>query len=390
VTTTAPAAAPATMVSADSHLIEPPDLYRSLVAEWGDRAPVVRRDADGTDWWWVDGQRTNSFAGGSQTGRRFDDPDSLVLADAVDNVRAEVWTPDRYVADNLTDGVIASVLYPTQQLQHYAVRNTPLLSATCRVYNDWVAEFSGAHPQRLAGLACLNVDDPAEAAAELERAVTRGLRGGFIPVGLPHRQTYADPRFDVLWSAAETLDVPLSLHIGTYRASPARDKAVVIAGAQTDTPKPVQTAFSTADLYVRSAIADLVFAGVLERHPRLRLVSAEHEVGWFAHFVERMDYTYTQRATKGHRFADATLPGDFVRRQVFVQFCEDPLAALMVQALGEHNLFWGGDYPHSEGTFPHSRTLVERILAPLTAAQRRAVLVDNAVRVYGLDLPDAP
>jgi predicted TIM-barrel fold metal-dependent hydrolase len=149
------------MVSADSHVIEPPDLYAPLRGEWGDRTPTVRRADDGTDWWWVDGQRTNSFAGGSQAGKRFDDADSLVLADAVDNVRTEVWTPDRYAEDNLRDGIGASVLYPTQQMQHYAVRNQAIVTATCRVYNDWLADFCAAQPQRLRGIAALNSDDPA-------------------------------------------------------------------------------------------------------------------------------------------------------------------------------------------------------------------------------------
>lgn len=373
------------VVSADSHVIEPPDAYASMRAAWGDRAPVVRRGDDGNDWWWVDGQRTNSFAGGSQPGKRHDDPDSLVLADVVENVHAEVWSPERYVADNLADGVGASVLYGTQQLQHYAVRNTPLVSATCRAYNDWLADYTSADRDRLVGLACLNVDDPAEAAGELERAVGRGLRGAFVPVGLPHGRTYADPAYEVLWSRAEALDVPLSLHIGTYRANPERMKAAVIAGAQLDTAKPVQTAFTNADNYVRTAIADMIFSGVLERHPTLRLVSAEHEVAWLPHFVERMDHTYTQRGTRGHRFVDGALPSDFVRRQVFVQFCEDPYVGATVGQVGAANLLWGGDYPHSEGTYPHSRALVERLLAGCTDDQRRRITVDNAARLYRID-----
>lgn len=374
----------APMVSTDSHVIEPADTYASMRATWGDATPEVRRGDDGNDWWWVDGQRTNSFAGGSQTGKRHENADSLVLADQIDNVHAEVWSPDRYVADNLADGIGASVLYATQQLQHYAVRNSPLVSATCSAYNDWLADFTSGHRDRLIGLACLNVDDPAEAAGELERAVGLGLRGAFIPVGLPHGRTYADPAYDVLWSRAEALDVPISLHIGTYRANPEKRKAAVIAGAQLDTPKPVQTAFTNADNYVRTAIADMIFSGVLERHPRLCLVSAEHEAAWLPHFVDRMDYTYTQRQTRGHRFADGALPSDFVHRQVFVQFCEDPLVAGVIAVMGAGNVLWGGDYPHSEGTFPHSRSLVDRLLAPCTEAQRRQILTENAARLYGI------
>lgn len=373
------------MVSSDSHVIEPPDLYAPMVPEFGDRAPQVRRADDGTDWWWVGDQRTNSFAGGSQAGVRFEHADALVLADAVDNVRAGVWTPARYVGENLSDGIGGSVLYPTQQMQHYAVRDAALLSATCRTYNDWLAAFCAADERRLRGIAALNVDDPAEAAAELGRAAGLGLAGALVPVGLPYRQTYADPRYEPVWAAAEATGLPLSLHIGTYRASPDRRKPVVIAGAQAAGRPPVQSAFANADAYVRTAVADLVFSGVLERHPGLRLVSAEHEIGWLAHFVERMDHTYTQRATRGHRFSDGAVPSDFVRRQVWVQFSEDPLAPAVIDALGPTNVLWGADYPHSEGTFPRSRQITGEVLRRCDDDVRASVLHGNAAALYGID-----
>jgi predicted TIM-barrel fold metal-dependent hydrolase len=377
---------PSLMVSADSHVIEPADLYVSLQEAFGERAPCVRRGDDGADWWWVGGQRTNSFAGGSQPGRRFDDAGALVLADSIDNVREAVWTPARYVSDNLADGIGASVLYPTQQMQHYAVRDTALVSATCRAYNDWLAEFCDAEPSRLRGIAALNADDAEDAAAEIHRVARRGLAGAMLPVGLPHRHSYADPRFEPVWVAAEATGVPLSFHIGTYRADPTSDRALVIAGAQTAVPRPVQTTFANADSYVRTVLADLIFAGVLERHPMLRVVSAEHEIGWLAHFVERMDYTYTQRATRGHRFADGAVPSDFVRSQVWVQFCEDPLAEVVIDALGgTGNVLWGADYPHSEGTFPRSRQITTRLLGGCGEADRAAVLSANAAHLYGID-----
>jgi predicted TIM-barrel fold metal-dependent hydrolase len=373
------------MISADSHVIEPPDVWTErLGTEWGERAPHVRRDDDGNDWWYVDGHRTNSFAGGTQTGRRFDDPDSLVLADRFENVRAGAYDPEGYVDENLSDGVVASVLYPTQQMQHYAVRNTALVNATCRAYNDWLAEFCAANPARLRGVAALNVDEIDVAAHELERAVGRGLAAGLIPVALPTGGTYADPAFDTLWTVAAVLEVPLSLHIGTYRASPHRQKAPVIPGAQTATPKPAQTAFATADHWVRQALADLIFSGVFERHPRLRVVSAEHEVGWLPFFVERMDYTYTQRATKGHRFAGGRLPSDFVRGNVWVQFCEDPLATTVARSVGSDRILWGSDYPHSEGLFPRSREMFADRTDGLDEVARRRIATENAAALYSI------
>ena len=373
------------MISADSHVIEPPAVWTERLAkEWGDHAPHVRRDDDGNDWWYVDGHRTNSFAGGTQTGQRFVDADALVLADRFEHVRAGAYDPDRYVEENLTDGVVASVLYPTQQMQHYAVRNTALVDATCCAYNAWLAEFCAPHPQRLRGVAALNVDDIATAAAELERAVGQGLAAGLIPVGLPSGRTYADRAFDRLWAAAVHVDVPLSLHIGTYRANPAGHKAPVIPGAQSASAKPAQTAFATADHWVRQALGDMIFSGVFERFPALRVVSAEHEVGWLPFFVERMDYTYTQRATKGHRFAGELLPSDFVRQNVWAQFCEDPLAAAVATSVGSERVLWGSDYPHSEGLFPRSREVFADRTAALDDIARRRIAIDNAAGLYGI------
>lgn len=372
------------MISADSHVIEPPDIYMARMASrWGDRAPTVRRDTDGNDWWYVDGHRTNSFAGGTQTGRRFVDADSLVLADVFDNVRRGAYDPDLYVRENLTDGVTASVLFPTQQLQHYAVRNTELVNATCVAYNDWLAEFCASAPGRLRGVAALNVDEVAVSAVELRRAAELGLAAGLIPVALPSGDTYADPRFDALWRAAVDVGLPLALHIGTYRANPKRDKAPVIAGAQLATPKPAQTAFATADHFVRQALADMIYGAVFERFPTLRVVSAEHEVGWLPFFIERMDYTYTQRATKGRRFADGALPSDFMRRNVWAQFCEDPLASTVIELVGADRVMWGGDYPHSEGTFPRSQAVVDARLAGLAPDRRTLVEQANAAALFG-------
>ncbi len=123
-------------------MIEPPSVWTDrLTAEWGDRAPRVARTDDGNDWWFVDGHRTNSFAGGTQTGRRFEDPNALVLADRFEHVRPAAYDPQAYAAENVADGVAGSVLYPTQQLQHYAVRNAPPVTATSRAYTECLADF---------------------------------------------------------------------------------------------------------------------------------------------------------------------------------------------------------------------------------------------------------
>jgi predicted TIM-barrel fold metal-dependent hydrolase len=343
---------------------------------------VIREDD--ADWWYVDGKRSNSFAGGAQAGSRFDHPESLRVAARFDEVRPGAYDPAAHLADNESDGVFGSVLYPTEGLLLYSVPDSSLLSAMCRVYNDWLAEFCRYDPTRLRGIAMLNVDDPAEAASELDRAAQAGLAGGLIPVALPSGRYYDDPAFSVLWRTAVELRMPLSLHIGTERASPD-------GGGFTDDLRSLRPAtMVNQDHQLRNSLTDLILGGVFERWPDLRVGSVEHELGWAPFFVERLDYTYHQRARRAgwHRFADpAVSPSDYFKRNVFVSFQSDRLGITLREHFGPGMLLWGSDYPHTESTYPRSRAALEDLLAPLSADERDAVRCGNTVALYGFQLP---
>ena len=151
---------------------------------------------------------------------------------------------------------------------------------------------------------------------------------------------------------------------------------------------PLLSQFVTADVWVRNSLADLVFGGVLERHPGLRVGSVEHEAGWAAHFVERLDYTYTERATKGHRFADGALPSDFVRRQVFITLSEDALAVRERAVLGQRTLLWASDFPHSESTYPRSVEIAAALTAEVGPDERAAICATSAADLFRIDVPE--
>src|SRR6266498_2903112 len=157
------------LISSDSHVIEPPDLWANRIeSKFRARAPWVVREGDG-DWWIVDGHRTNSFQGGAQAGKRFEHHDELRPAARFADVRSGAYISDEFIKDNETDGVYGSVVYPTEGLQLFSVPDSELLSAIFRVYNDWIADFCSAYPGRLKGIALINVDDIPGAIKELER-----------------------------------------------------------------------------------------------------------------------------------------------------------------------------------------------------------------------------
>jgi predicted TIM-barrel fold metal-dependent hydrolase len=145
------------------------------------------------------------------------------------------------------------------------------------------------------------------------------------------------------------------------------------------------TRYVTAAHWVACSISDMVFSGVFERHPGLRVVSLEHEVAWALHVVATMDYTYTQRARRAgwHRFPDATLPSDYFARNVVLCFQEDAVGLANREVLGSGTLVWGSDYPHQESTFPRSRQILDTILDGVPEEERRMILHDTPAALYG-------
>src|SRR5690606_18285292 len=119
-----------------------------MPAHLADRGPRVVSEADG-DWWYVDGRKTMSFLGIQAGDRLKGDPDSLRTSGTFEEVRDSAYDPARYLAENETDGIWGSVIYPSQGLVLYSVPNTEVVTASMAAYNDWLAEFCAHDPQRL-------------------------------------------------------------------------------------------------------------------------------------------------------------------------------------------------------------------------------------------------
>jgi predicted TIM-barrel fold metal-dependent hydrolase len=138
---------------------------------------------------------------------------------------------------------------------------------------------------------------------------------------------------------------------------------------------------------VRMSLADMIFAGVFERYPRLHIGTVEQELSWIPHFLDRIDYTYTQRARRAywHRFKGNALPSDFFHQNVFCSFQEDALGIRDRYVIGVDNLMWGSDYPHQESTWPKSREILERILKEVPEGEQAKIAGENVARLYHVD-----
>lgn len=368
-----------TLLSSDSHVIEPVDLWSSrLPASLRDRAPVVVREAEG-DYWYVDGVRTNSFAGGVQAGQRFDDPGSLVSAARFEDVVPGGYRPDAHLEANAADGVWGSVVYPTEGLLLFSIGDLALLHAVCAAYNDWLAEFCSFDPGRLKGVAMIPLDDVEWAVAEVARVAALGLGGVMIPVAPLPGTFYGHPDQERFWAAVAEARLPVSLHIGSNRTS--------LAGTgEFRSVRP--SAVINADVWVRNSLADLILTGVFERHRELRVGTVEHELGWIPFFLDRLDYTYTQRAQRPgwHRFSSSALPSDFFRSNVFASFQEDQAALRDRDVIGVAGLMFGSDYPHTESTYPRSREIVAALTHDLDPHEAQDIAWRNCASLYGFEM----
>jgi predicted TIM-barrel fold metal-dependent hydrolase len=372
------------LVSSDSHIVEPPDLWSSRSDD--DRLPTVRREDDG-DWWYVDGRRTMSFLG-IQPGMRFDhDPSKLRTSGTFEEVPRAAYDPAAYLTENEADGVWASVIYPSEGLVLYAVPNTEVVSAAMAVYNDWIADFCSHDTSRLKGIAMVNVDDPDAAAAEIRRCAARGLAGAMVTVAPPLWMPFRNPAMDAVWAAACDTGMPISLHVGTDRADPRTGEFHL------DVKEVPPSVFVNKDFQIRRSLADIILSGVFERFPELKVGTVEHELGWIPFFLDQLDYTYTDRPARGpewRRFRDPdTLPSHFFATNCFASFQEDGVGLRMRDAIGLGTLMWGSDYPHTESTFPRSQELLGGLLADVPAEEADAMVCHNTAALYGLSLPAA-
>jgi len=370
----------APVLSSDSHVFEPPDLWATRIDRaFRDRAPRIHR-INGADQIVIEGNQVLSGIGLIlNAGARFEAPETISGRGRLDDVPRGGYDPEQHLADMRLDGVMGEVLYPSQGLFYFRVKDSALMSAIFRAYNDWLAEFCRADPSRLKGIAMINLDDVGDGITELERAARLGLAGAMISELPADERRYDLPECEPFWAAAQALGMPLSLHTATRRQGRIRGApGLTLRDASSRATK----AFGPA-----TSLCDMIFSGVFERYPRLTVAIVEFELSWAPYLLDAMDYTYRERHEEAiYRFRDGMRPSDFFHRNVVLSFQEDAVGIRLRDVIGVDNMMWGSDYPHSESTFPRSRKILGEILSGVPANEQAKIVGGNTARVYGFDL----
>jgi predicted TIM-barrel fold metal-dependent hydrolase len=371
------------LISCDDHMDLgqlPADLWLTrLPQSLRHRAPKVE-ERDGLAVWVCDGKPWGSWVGKPPKSNA---PKPFLNAfDRVGMTDQSARRPavaELRLADMDRDGVQTHVIYgPIFSI----TTDDPVLRDACyRTYNDWLLEFCSAAPQRLVGVPMLP-ETPESALAELERLAKQG---GVKQVNLQIanvKPSLDDPAWEPVWTALETSGLILSFHVTVF-VGKSGDRAL---------GKPASV-FETTKFFMGQFLApfvDLFSWGILERHPKIKLVMAESGTGWLPWVVQELDYRHWRLWEAKEFWADKgglaleTKPSDIFKRQIYVTFQEDHVAMSLVPFFGDGHLLWASDYPHPDSVWPNSRRKIDEQMHALSPDMRKKLTHDNAAALYGL------
>ena len=330
------------IISADSHIVEPSDLWEKNLPWVREHLPVIR----------LGGLKP----GGTDPFRRLDEMG--------------------------TDGVSAEVIYPTAGLRLFGMDHAGAQEACFQLYNDWLMDYCKPNLERLPGIACISLYNSDQAVRELERCARGGLKGGLIwQVPHPELPLWSE-HYNPFWEAAAALGMPVNIHTLTghnYRKIPTGKG---LPGADEGMNK-TRNSVNVKALDMSNALFDLIFFGVLQRYPGLKIVLVEAEIGWLPFYLQQWDRHF-RRNREDLPSPITEEPSFYFNRQVYATFFDDTFGCQCLRTWGQDNCMWSSDYPHGNSSWPHSQDVIRRDLGHLPQAVRQKLLRENVAALYGM------
>ncbi|MFA5885727.1 MAG: amidohydrolase family protein [Acidimicrobiia bacterium] len=356
------------LISADSHVTEPPDLWLERVpAGLRDRAPRMERFAEG-DAWVLDGVADPiNFGMNACAGLA---PSEMKGWARFEDLRRGGHDPAARLDEMDQDGVDAEVLYPTPRVAQAIVANpdADLHLACVRAYNDWLSDFVAYAPDRFGGQVLLPNCGVEHAVAEIDRVIARpGVRGVMIGC-YPNGELAPSPEDDKVWARVVEAGVPVSIHVSLSKRMPAAHKAKLPGyGRFYDAPE---------------RMIELVFSGVFDRFPELRFVFAEVDMGWVPYVREQIDNNF-HRLDPVSGFGLQAPPGEYIEKHFHFGYMTDTYGIHNRHAVGVERILWSSDYPHISADWPSSWRTILASFSGVPAHERDLILAGNAARLYG-------
>lgn len=372
------------VVDADVHVTPPPTFWAQYLSpKFRDRAPTVESEGE-FDYIVFEGERRKVNLMQSQAGREFNQyKNSGKLTD----MRVGGWMPKQRLEDMNRDGIDKAVIFGGGPLQ---TGDLDLHMDSFDAFNRWQSDFCADSGGRLFAAAFLPMVK-VEHTISMMRAARRR---GDVAVNLPafpqsidkftkkdsvwqamtgdetgNRQ-YRDTEFDPLWAAAVELDMPITFHLGA-RVSRFKDKINFLPDIVMGKPAMLEI------------VGIMIYGGVFDRFPKLRIGLIEAGVGWIPWAANYMDRTWQMQ----RHWTECNIkhpPSYYFDQNVYASFISDPIGVELRHHPGGRNIMWSSDYPHSETTFPHSHKVIAENFKGVPKAERDWIIAGCAEQFYGL------
>lgn len=346
------------VISSDNHWMVTEDVFfENFPAHLKDSAPRIWHDG----YWRI----------GKREGKQVWSADPSVQNAVIRANLQSAWSHDNRRAHLAAEGIEAEVVYP-QSLLGYFDPDPEVRMWIARIYNDHIAEQGRINPTFHGMGLFSNWWDEAGVEASMRQIVDLGLKGFLVPLklrdGANEEISYADPAMDRFWAVAEEAGLPVCFHIGEP--------------LKPGTRAALATGTLVAMAPFRQPISQIVFGGVLDRHPSLQIVFAEGGIGWVLPWLqdaEAMFDAYSEIIERPeHR------PGHYWRNNCSATFQLDALGLSHLDVLGADRVMWASDYPHTEGTFGFSAQAMQSVIDQIGTEDARLVLGGNAKRIFGI------
>ena len=372
------------VIDADVHVTPPPGMWREYLSpRFRELAPVVESDGE-FDYVVFEGTRRKLNLMQSQAGRS---SQQFKNNGRLSDMRVGGWMAPQRLVDMDRDGIDTGVIFGGGPLQ---TGNLDLYVESFAGYNRWVADFCSGDSKRLKWAAFLPMLDIDQAIAVMREA----SRNGAVAVNIPafpqsasvfnkdqsqfqalsgdaqSERQYRDPQFDPLWAAACELDLAVTFHLGA-RVSRYRDKTNFLPDIVMGKPAMLEMA------------GIMIYGGVFDRFPDLRIGLIEAGVGWIPWAANYMDRTWDMQ----RYWTECAIkhpPSYYFDRNVYASFISDPIGVELRHHPGGKNIMWSSDYPHSETTFPHSHKVIADNFKGVPLAERDWIIRGCAEQFYRL------
>ncbi len=364
------------ILDTDSHQMEPPDIWRRYIdPKFADQAPYLADLGHGRPGLFVEGEPITKQDGSYPMASKEFHQAAAKGMEKHAKSRAAAFSAEARVGDMDQHGVDAQVLYPTVggQMLGREFEDPELLAAVCRAYNDWSLEYCATAPERLRMAAMLPVQAPDLAVEEAERAAAKGAACFYVRPNPVCGRNLHHPDHDVLWAKLEDLGLPMCIHDSGSPYLPS-------FGERMETHTSGHIIAHPFEAMV--AMMSLIWFGVIERFPKLKVVHVEADAGWLPYWLQRMEQHWEFSGNAEHPLLKRR-PTEYFKSNFLVACRGDEMTLPAVcDLVGDDYVTFNTDYPHPDGTWPAGMADLEK--QPLPEQSIRKIFWDNGATTFGL------